>query len=241
MFEHQSRQVDYGSANDGFLDEEAPDLGPLQEAAEAAELAEAMSGLTASSGEPLPARDPLRPLACAIARALTEAGFTLHHCARHHPRYPARRSVPAARRCWPCPGEQGRSGCVLDHTRPAVAGLVPLARVPRHSGVMNGALGHVLGVLGFQVAPFGSGGAHIVTAGPVISTEPVTSRSWPPRATSPGSPTQSFPPSYNRAADNGDRYTENGCPGLGPSTRGCGRQRAGGNDAMLKGLPENNA
>ena len=87
MSERQSRPVDYGSADDGFLDEEAPDLGPLREAAEAAEFAEAMSGLTASSCGPLPARDPLRPLACAIARALTEAGFTLHHCARHHPRH----------------------------------------------------------------------------------------------------------------------------------------------------------
>jgi hypothetical protein len=72
--ERQSRPVDYGSADDGLLEEEAPDLGPLQEAAEAAELAEAMSGLTAGSGGPLPARDPLRPLACAVARALTDAG-----------------------------------------------------------------------------------------------------------------------------------------------------------------------
>jgi hypothetical protein len=52
--EHQSRQVDYGSASDGLLDEEAPDLGPLREAADAAELAEAISGLTVSSGGPLP-------------------------------------------------------------------------------------------------------------------------------------------------------------------------------------------
>jgi len=87
VYEYQSRQVDYGSANDGLLDGEAPDLGPLQEAAEAAELAEAVSGLTDGSSGPLPACDPLRPLACAIARALTEAGFTLHHCARHHLRY----------------------------------------------------------------------------------------------------------------------------------------------------------
>ena len=134
MSEHQSRQVDCGSADDGLLAEEAPDLGPLQEAAVAAELAEAMSGLTDTSGGMLPARDPLRPLACAVARELTEAGFTLHHCARHHPPVPARRSASAARRCWARPGEQDRSGRVLDHTRPAVAGLVPLARVPRHSG-----------------------------------------------------------------------------------------------------------
>ena len=44
--------------------------------AEAAELAEAMSGPTDGSGGPLTVRDPLRPLACAIARALTEARFT---------------------------------------------------------------------------------------------------------------------------------------------------------------------
>jgi hypothetical protein len=75
VYEHQSRQVDCGSADDGLLDEEAPDLGLLQEAAEAAELAEATAELTDGSGGPLPAEDPLRPLACAIARALTEAGF----------------------------------------------------------------------------------------------------------------------------------------------------------------------
>ena len=50
MYEHQSRQVDCGSADDGLLDEEAPDLGPLRETAEAAELAEATAGLTDGSG-----------------------------------------------------------------------------------------------------------------------------------------------------------------------------------------------
>jgi hypothetical protein len=58
VFEHQSRQVDYGPANDGLLDEEAPDLGPLQGAAEAAELAEAMSGLTDSFGGHCPPKIP---------------------------------------------------------------------------------------------------------------------------------------------------------------------------------------
>jgi hypothetical protein len=62
VFERQSRPVDYGSANDGFLAEEAPDLGPLQGAAEAAEFAEAMSGLTDSLGGPFPVHDPLRRL-----------------------------------------------------------------------------------------------------------------------------------------------------------------------------------
>ena len=36
MYEYQSRQVDCGSADDGLPDEEAPDFGLLQEAAEAA-------------------------------------------------------------------------------------------------------------------------------------------------------------------------------------------------------------
>jgi hypothetical protein len=49
-------------ADDGFVDEQAPDLGPLREAAEAAEPAEAASGLTDNSGGPLPARDSLRRL-----------------------------------------------------------------------------------------------------------------------------------------------------------------------------------
>jgi hypothetical protein len=39
VYEHQSRQVDCGSDDDGLLDEEAPDLGPLRKTAEAAELA----------------------------------------------------------------------------------------------------------------------------------------------------------------------------------------------------------
>jgi hypothetical protein len=56
--EHQSRQVNCGSADDGLLDEEAPDLGPLREAAEAAELAEATSGLTDGFRGPLPTDDP---------------------------------------------------------------------------------------------------------------------------------------------------------------------------------------
>ena len=171
MSEPQSRQVDYGSANDGLLDGEAPDLGPLQEAAEAAELAEATSGLTDSFGGPFPARDPLRPLACAVARALTEAGFTLHHCARHHPRYRLG-GLPVARRGWPCPGD--KAGVVVSWTTHDLLSL-DWCRWHEYHGTqkdMNGALGHVLGVLGvlgFQVAPFGSGGAHIVTDGPTMA------------------------------------------------------------------------
>jgi len=140
--------VDYGSADDGLLAEEAPDPGPLQEAAEA-ELAEAMSGLTASSGEPLPARDPLRPLACAIARALTEAGFTLHHCARHHPRYRLGEVclLPAAAGH----GPGSRTGVVVSWTTHDLLSL-DWCRWPEYHGtqeVMNGALGSCAWCAGF--------------------------------------------------------------------------------------------
>lgn len=43
--------------------------------------------LTDAYGRPLPANDPLAPLARDIARALTGAGFTLHHRTQGHPLY----------------------------------------------------------------------------------------------------------------------------------------------------------
>ena len=126
MSEHQSRQVDYGSANDGLLYEEAPDLGPLQEGAEAAELAEAMSGLTASSGRPSSAETP-------SVRSLVDRPGADRE--RVHappllpapPALPARRSVPAARRCRPGAGSTEVGG-VWRHTRVSLG--VPLERVP---------------------------------------------------------------------------------------------------------------
>jgi hypothetical protein len=170
VYEHQSRQVDCGSADDGLVDEEAPDLGPLRETTEAAELTEATAGLTDGSGGPLPAGDPLRPLACAVARALTEAGFTLHHCARHHPRHRLGGVclLPAAARRAP----ESKAGVVVSWTTHDLLSL-DWCRWPEYHGtqqVMNGALGQVLDVLGFQVAPFGSGGTHIVTAGPTTAS-----------------------------------------------------------------------
>jgi hypothetical protein len=133
MSEHQTRQVDYGCANDGLLYEEAPDLGPLQEGAEAAELAEALLGSPlVPAGRPPPVTPSVRSLVDRLGadRERVHAPPLLPA----PPALPARRSVPAARRCRPCPGEQDRSGRVLDHTGPAVAGLVPLARVPLPSG-----------------------------------------------------------------------------------------------------------
>ena len=64
-----------------------PYPGPLRAAAEAAELAQAASGLVSIDGCRLAASDPLAPLARDIARSLTEAGLTMHHCAQYHPLY----------------------------------------------------------------------------------------------------------------------------------------------------------
>ena len=47
-----------------------------------------------------PAYDPLTPLARDIAGALTEAGFTLHHCAQGHPLYRLGGVLPGACRTW---------------------------------------------------------------------------------------------------------------------------------------------
>ena len=58
-----------------------PDLGPLRAAAEAAELAQAASGLVSADGYRLADSDPLAPLARDIARSMTEAGLTVHRCA----------------------------------------------------------------------------------------------------------------------------------------------------------------
>ena len=56
-----------------------PGPGPLRAAADAAELAQAASGLVAATGTASPDSDPLAPLARDIARLLTEAA--LRRCA----------------------------------------------------------------------------------------------------------------------------------------------------------------
>ncbi len=60
---------------------------PLRALAERAELAEAVGALAGTDGYRLAEGHPLAPLARGLARALTEAGFTLHHCVRHDPLY----------------------------------------------------------------------------------------------------------------------------------------------------------
>src|SRR5271157_6044402 len=64
-----------------------PDLAALRAAAGDAESAEAEAGLASSRGCPLAGAGPMAPLARDLARSLTEAGFTLHHCAAHDPLY----------------------------------------------------------------------------------------------------------------------------------------------------------
>jgi hypothetical protein len=62
-------------------------LRPLRALAEHEELADARALLADALGHPLPTDDPNAQLARDVAAALTEAGFTLHNCAPHHPRY----------------------------------------------------------------------------------------------------------------------------------------------------------
>ena len=114
-------------------------------------------------GRPLPADDPLAPLARDIARALTEAGFTLHHCAQSHPLYRLGGVclVPVARGHDP----DGRGGVVVSWTTHDLLSLDwdRWREYQGAQGVMNGALSEVLDALGFEVWPFGVGGAWIVT------------------------------------------------------------------------------
>jgi hypothetical protein len=120
--------------------------------------------LTDAYGRPLPADDPLFPLARAVARALTKAGFTLHHCAQSHPLYrlggvclllPVARDHDTDR----------RGGVVVSWTTHRLLSL-DWDQWQEHEGVqgaMKAALSKVLDALGFEVRPFGSGGAWIVT------------------------------------------------------------------------------
>jgi hypothetical protein len=146
-----------------YLGDDPPDLGPLRAVAERAELADAVAGLTDSYGRPLAADDPLTPLAQEVARALTEAGFTLHHCAPEHPRYRFGGVclLPVAR----CHDPGGRGGIVVSWTVHDLLSLDWDRGLEYHEAheVMNGALAQVLDALRYQVWPFGLGGAWIVT------------------------------------------------------------------------------
>jgi hypothetical protein len=87
MSQDRLRQIRRGFADDASHDDGPPDLGPLRALAEREELADAAGRLADAYGRPLQDDDPLRPSAADVARALTEAGLTLHHCAQQHRLY----------------------------------------------------------------------------------------------------------------------------------------------------------
>jgi hypothetical protein len=150
-------------ADDTSQGDEPPDLGPLRALAERKELTDAAGGLADAYGRPLRDDDPLKPLATDIARALTEAGFALHHCAQGHPLYRLGGVclLPVA----PGHDPDGRGGVVVSWTTHDLLSLDWGRWLAYHGtqDVMNGALSEVLDGLGFQVSPFGIGGAWIVT------------------------------------------------------------------------------
>jgi hypothetical protein len=163
MSEDRIRQLRRGYADDDYTGDEPPDLCPLWALAEREELADAAGRLADGYGRPLPADDPLAPLAREVARSLTEAGFTLHHCAQHHPLYRLGGVclLPVAR------GHDldGQGGVVVSWTTHDLLSL-DWDRWREYQGthdVMNGALAQVMDALGYQVWPFGLGGAWIVT------------------------------------------------------------------------------
>jgi hypothetical protein len=163
MSEDGVREIRQGYADDDYQGDEPPDLGTLRKLAEREELEDAVSRLADGYSRPLPAGDALAPLAREVARSLTEAGFTLHHCAQHHPLYRLGGVclLPVAR------GHDlgGGAGIVVSWTTHDLLSL-DWDRWPEYHGaheVMNGALAEVLDALGYQTWPFGPGGAWIVT------------------------------------------------------------------------------
>jgi len=160
MPEDQSSQLDQGEHEDEF---QPPDLRPLRALAESEELADARARLADGLGQPLPAEDPNGPLARDVAVALTEAGFTLHDCAPHHPRYRLGGvcvlPIPAHH------NPDGQGGIAVSWTTHNLFTL-DWDRGREHHDTqqtMNRALTSVLKGLGYQVQPFGTGGASLVT------------------------------------------------------------------------------
>src|SRR5258708_24426205 len=85
MSDDRLRQLRQGFADDAYQGDEPPDLSPLRALADGEELAVAAGHLADACGRRLPEDNPLMPLARDLARALTEAGFTLHRCAQGDP------------------------------------------------------------------------------------------------------------------------------------------------------------
>ena len=136
-----------------------PDLAALRAAAGDAEFAEAEARLVSACGYPLA---DAGPLARDLARSLTEAGLSLHHCAAHDPLYRLGGVC-----LLPVPAEAGTGWggiSVSWTTHDLLLRDRCRYRIYRDTHqAMNVALGSVLTAFGYQVAPFGSGGAWLVT------------------------------------------------------------------------------
>jgi hypothetical protein len=163
MSQDRLEQIRHGFADDASRSDEPPDLGPPRALAEHEEVADAIGRLADAYGRSLRDDDPLKPLASNIAQALTEAGFTLHHCTQHHPLYRLGGVclLPVAAGHDP----DGQGGVVVSWTTHDLLSLDWGRWLAYHGtqDTMNGALSEVLDVLGFRVSPFGVGGAWIVT------------------------------------------------------------------------------
>lgn len=143
-------------------DPDQPDLTALRAVADGAEFTQAEAALTGAYGYRLDGTDPLVSLARDLARSLTEAGLTVHHCARHDPLYRLGGVC-----LLPVPADQGTgpSGIVVSWTTHNLL-LLDWDRYGTYAGTqeaMNVALGGVLVAFGYSVIPFGSGGAWLVT------------------------------------------------------------------------------
>jgi hypothetical protein len=136
--------------------------GPLRSAAGAAELAHAAAGLASTGGCRLADGDPLAPLARDIARSMTGAGPTVHHCAQHEP---PRRLGGVCLLAVPAEGVTGHGGIAVSWTVHNLL-LPDRDRHGTYTGTqqsVNAALGGVLRASGYPVTPVGSGGAWLVT------------------------------------------------------------------------------
>ena len=136
-----------------------PDLAALRAAAGDTEFAEAEARLVSSRGYPLAG---VSPLARDLARSLTEAGLSLHHCAAHDPLY---RLGGVCLLLVSAEAGTGQGGISVSWTTHDLL-LRDQRRYRTYQDAhqaMNAALGRVLTVFGYRLAPFGSGGAWLVT------------------------------------------------------------------------------
>ena len=152
-----------GAAERGPADPQgAQDLAALRALAECSELASAVSGLAGPDGGPLPP-GPAGELAHEIARALVEAGFSVHHCAGWDPQ---RRVGGVCVQPVPVRADPAGSGGVMVSW--AVHDLLALnpvreAACEATQEIMNMALAEMLFALGYAIQPFGTSGVWMAT------------------------------------------------------------------------------